>query len=75
MKRTISVLLVLAMMLAGVLAMIPASAATPEGTAINSADDFAKMELTGKYYLAQNITITAANPVKFTGTLVLVKKL
>ncbi len=68
MKRTISVLLVLAMMLAGVLAMIPASAATPEGTAINSADDFAKMEVTGKYYLAQDITITAANPVKFTGT-------
>ena len=41
---------------------------TPEGAAINSAEDFAAMVADGKYYLAADITITASYATEFTGT-------
>ena len=71
MKRTISILVIVAMMLASVLAIVPASAAeTPEGTAINSAADFAAMDAAGTYYLATDITLTEMySKANFTGTL------
>ena len=71
MKRTISILVIVAMMLASVLAIVPASAAeTPEGTAINSAADFAAMDAAGTYYLAADITLTEMySKANFTGTL------
>ncbi len=56
MKRTISVLLVLAMMLATVLAIVPASAA--EGTAITDEAGFLAMDDSGEYYLANDIELT-----------------
>lgn len=71
MKRTISILVIVAMMLASVLALVPASAAeTHEGTAINSAADFAAMDAAGTYYLATDITLTEMySKANFTGTL------
>ena len=70
MKRTISILVIVAMMLAAVLAIVPVSAATPEGTAINNANDFANMSSTGVYYLANDITLTAMyDSAIFAGTL------
>ena len=58
MKRTISILVIVAMMLASLLAIVPVSAATPEGTPVKNAKEFAAMEATGTYYLANDITIT-----------------
>ena len=71
MKRTISILVIVAMMLASVLALVPVSAAeAPAGTAINSAADFAAMDAAGTYYLATDITLTEMySKANFTGTL------
>ena len=41
----------------------------PEGTAVNTAAEFAAMAADGKYYLAADITIDATYSVNFTGTL------
>ena len=68
MKRTISILVIVAMMLASLLAIVPVSAADPEGTPIKNAKEFAAMEATGTYYLANDITITKAY-AEFKGTL------
>ena len=68
MKKIISLLVIMAMMLASVLAMIPASAETPDGTAISSAAEFAAMQPTGKYYLTADITISTAYSDAFAGT-------
>ncbi|MBQ7375574.1 MAG: FIVAR domain-containing protein [Clostridia bacterium] len=57
MKRTISILVIVAMMLASLLAIVPVSAATPEGTPVKNAKEFAAMEADGTYYLANDITI------------------
>ena len=71
MKRTISILVIVAMMLASVLALVPVSAAeAPAGTAINTAADFAAMDAAGTYYLASDITLTEMySKANFTGTL------
>ena len=66
MKKTISILLIVAMMLATVIAIIPASAA-PRGTAIKTADDFAKMAADGEYYLENDIVISASYKEDFKG--------
>ena len=68
MKKTISILLIVAMMLASMLAIIPASAA-PKGTAIKTAEDFAGMSKDGEYYLANDIVIKASYKEEFAGTL------
>ncbi len=44
-------------------------AAAPEGTAINSAADFAAMAADGKYYLNADITLDASYEAVFSGTL------
>lgn len=68
MKKTISILLIVAMMLASLLAIVPAYAAEPEGTAITNEKEFLAMVPDGTYYLANDITIgTAYN--EFKGTL------
>ena len=71
MKRTISILVIVAMMLASVLALVPVSAAeAPAGTAITTAADFAAMDAAGTYYLASDITLTEMySKANFTGTL------
>lgn len=67
MKKTISILLIVAMMLAATLAIIPVSAAS--GDKITSAADFAAMKADGKYYLANDITVSASYAETFKGTL------
>jgi len=57
MKKTVSVLLVLALMLSAVLAVIPVSAAS--GEAIGDEWDFREMKPTGNYYLSNDISISA----------------
>ncbi len=68
MKRTISILVIVAMMLASLLAIVPVSAAEPEGTPVKNAKEFAAMEATGTYYLANDITISKPY-ADFKGTL------
>ena len=68
MKRTISILVIVAMMLASLLAIVPVSAAEPEGTPVKNAKEFAAMDATGTYYLADDITISAPY-ADFKGTL------
>ena len=58
MKKTISVLLVLAMMLATVIAMVPTSAVDANATAITDEAGFLAMEANGNYYLDANIELT-----------------
>ena len=67
MKRIISVLVVLTMVLSSVLIVMPVSAAS--GTAINNASDFLNMADNGAYYLAKDITITEAYSGTFSGSL------
>ena len=56
-------------MVASVIPMgISATEATPEGTPITSAEEFAKMEANGNYYLANDITLTSTYANEFTGT-------
>lgn len=67
MKKIISNLLIVAIMMASVLAIIPVSAASA-GEAITNAEEFAAMDPAGKYYLANDIAISAFYEDKFTGT-------
>lgn len=69
MKRVISLIIILAMATTAILMALPAMAATPEGTAISSAVDFAAMTSSGKYYLTKDITISAPYNGIFKGTL------
>ena len=82
MKRKLSVILAAAMVIA-ILLVIPFatlagdtddfgsvdSAYTPEGVAVTTAEEFAAMTADGKYYLANNIELSATYPADFTGTL------
>ena len=76
MKKTISILLCVMMLLSACAFAIPANAA-PEGTAINNADEFLAMvstaadatEPTAKYYLAADITLPASYAEPFWGYL------
>ncbi len=68
MKKTISILLIVAMMLASMLAIIPVSAA-PKGEKISSAAEFTAMKADGEYYLANDIIITASYAEAFKGKL------
>ena len=72
MKKAVSVLLVLALLISAVLFAIPVSAA--EGTAIDNEWDFREMKQGGKYYLTEDLTIssdsnTAVYMKDFSGTL------
>ena len=80
MRRLISVALVVFMILAMMTGAFTTTVAaadadgsvpagyTPEGTAINTAEEFAAMAADGKYYLAADITISASYAAEFTGT-------
>ena len=68
MKKTISILLIVAMMLTSMLAIIPASAA-PKGSKITTAAEFAAMKADGEYYLANDIVISASYAEDFEGVL------
>ena len=69
MKKTLSVLIALLMLLPLCLAAIPTSAATPEGKPISKLVDFYAMEQDGVYYLENSIEISAPYPKAFRGTL------
>ena len=69
MKRIISSILILTMMICALLSAVSVRAATPDGEAIRSASDFAAMSASGKYYLANDITISSSYPSTFKGTL------
>ena len=76
MRKTLSLILSVIMILSVCSFAIPASAA-PEGTAINTADEFMAMvstaadatEITAKYYLASDITLAATYAEPFWGIL------
>ncbi len=76
MRKTLSIILCVMMLLSACSFAIPASAA-PEGTAINTADEFMAMvstaadatEPTAKYYLASDITLAATYAEPFWGIL------
>ena len=76
MRKTLSIILCVMMLLSACSFAIPASAA-PEGTAINTADEFLAMvstpadatEPTAKYYLASDITLPASYAEPFWGIL------
>jgi hypothetical protein len=68
MKRTISILVIVAMMLASVLAIVPAYAAEPTGEAITNEAEFLAMTADGTYYLANDITLTKNYEADFAGT-------
>lgn len=69
MKKTLSVLIALLMLLPICLAAIPTSAATPEGKPISKLVDFYAMDQDGVYYLENNIEIPSPYPKAFKGTL------
>ena len=69
MKRVISLIIILVMATTAILMALPVMAATPEGTAISSASDFAAMTSSGKYYLTKDITISAPYNGIFKGIL------
>ena len=76
MRKTLSILLCVMMLLSACTFAIPANAA-PEGTAINNAEEFMAMvstaadatEVTAKYYLAADITLAATYAEPFWGIL------
>ena len=68
MKKIISIALALTM-LASMLVMSVSAAYTPEGTAITTADEFAAMAADGKYYLANDITVSTTYASDFAGIL------
>ena len=69
MKKTLSALIALLMLLPLCLAVIPTSAATPEGKPISKLVDFYAMDPNGVYYLENNIEIPSPYPKAFKGTL------
>lgn len=82
MKKALSFLLVLSMLL-GMAVLAPIGAAAedevtvgsvaedykPEGTAVATADEFAAMKEDGQYYLSADITLSASYAGEFKGTL------
>ena len=78
MKKTVSIILALVMILSmsmisvyaeDVLLIAPAPTSAPTGTAITSAADFAAMDPAGTYYLANDITIAEPYAQAFTGVI------
>ena len=68
MKKTISILLIVAMMLASIIAVLPVSAADPEGTAVSTEEEFLAMKSDGEYYLANDLVLNDSYN-EFKGTL------
>ena len=68
MRKTLSIVLSVVMILSACCFALPVSAA-PEGTPINTADEFMAMTADGTYYLNADITLTASYATPFSGTL------
>lgn len=69
MKKLVSMLVIIAMMLVAVVAVIPVSAAdTPEGDVISGYKDMIKMKANGSYYLEEDIEISTGFGSDFAGT-------
>ncbi len=69
MKKLISFLLLAAMLITSAIAVIPASASTPEGTAVSTAAEFLAMDADGTYYLAADIELDSSYTKEFKGVL------
>lgn len=67
MKKTVSTLIIISMLLSLVLAIIPASA--DGGEAINSAEELLSMKADGNYYLNADLTLSGSYTNDFRGTL------
>ena len=67
MRKTLAIVLSVMMLLTACCFALPVSAA--EGTAINTAEEFAAMAADGTYYLNADITITTSYANPFSGTL------
>ena len=68
MKKTISFLIIISMLLSSVLLLIPVSAAA-EGTPISSEAEFLVMNAGGNYYLTRDITLGSSYSSNFSGSL------
>ena len=68
MRTTISIILSVIMLLSACCFTLPVSA-VPEGTPINTADEFMAMTADGTYYLNADITLAASYEAPFSGTL------
>ena len=68
MRKTLSIILSVVMILSACCFALPVSAA-PEGTPINTADEFMAMAADGTYYLNADITLAATYEAPFSGTL------
>ena len=68
MRKTLSIVLSVVMILSACCFALPVSAA-PEGTPINTADEFMAMAADGTYYLNADITLAATYEAPFSGTL------
>ena len=68
MRKTLSIVLSVVMILSACCFALPVSAA-PEGTPINTADEFMAMAADGTYYLNADITLAASYEAPFSGTL------
>ena len=69
MKKTLCMLLITAMLLSVMPLAVFAADATPEGTAITTAEQLYNMADNGKYYLANDITITTETALYHDDTL------
>lgn len=69
MKKVISFILLASLLLCSLLSVIPAMAATPDGTAISDETEFLSMSASEKYYLSNDITIKLSYLNTFSGTL------
>ena len=67
-SKLLALILALMMIVAAIPLSVSAENATPEGTPITTAAEFAAMEANGKYYLANDITVTTTYSSAFTGT-------
>lgn len=69
MRRRLCILLALCLLLPTALAALPISAATPDGEAIRSAEDFYSMKSGGSYYLDCDVVLTKPYGQVFSGVL------
>ena len=67
--KKITALILTVVMVISMMTFVQFGAAAAEGTAITTADQFAAMDVDGKYYLANDITVSTTYPVTFTGTI------
>lgn len=69
MKKTVSALIIISFLFSALIAVIPVSAATPEGTPVSSARELLAMEADGSYYLTADLILTDSYASDFSGRL------